>query len=141
MKPMLTYRGVVYPWHCDHMGHMNTMWYAGKFDEASWNFMVQIGMTPSYLRDTNRGIAAVEQLTRYVRELKAGDSVEVRTALTEVRERAILFTHTMTNVETGEVCATCDLTGVHFDRVTRRATALQELQRRMAEDLLATKAV
>ena len=26
-----TYRGIVYPWHCDHMGHMNVMWYAGKF--------------------------------------------------------------------------------------------------------------
>jgi acyl-CoA thioesterase FadM len=26
-----TYRGAVYPWHCDHMGHMNVMWYVGKF--------------------------------------------------------------------------------------------------------------
>ena len=25
-----TYRGAVYPWHCDHMGHMNVMWYVGK---------------------------------------------------------------------------------------------------------------
>lgn len=22
----LSYQGVVYPWHCDHMGHMNVMW-------------------------------------------------------------------------------------------------------------------
>ena len=28
-----TYRGAVYPWHCDHVGHMNVMWYVGKFDE------------------------------------------------------------------------------------------------------------
>jgi acyl-CoA thioesterase FadM len=32
-----TYRGTVYPWHCDHIGHMNVMWYVGKFDEATWN--------------------------------------------------------------------------------------------------------
>ena len=31
---LLTYRGTVYPWHCDHVGHMNVMWYVGKFDEA-----------------------------------------------------------------------------------------------------------
>ena len=31
----VTYRGTVYPLHCDHMGHMNVMWYVGKFDEAS----------------------------------------------------------------------------------------------------------
>ena len=33
-----SYRGAVYPWHCDHMGHMNVMWYIGKFDEATWTF-------------------------------------------------------------------------------------------------------
>src|SRR6185295_20168046 len=37
MSGLLTYRGAVYPWHCDHMGHMNVMWYVGKFDEANWN--------------------------------------------------------------------------------------------------------
>src|SRR6266542_3912128 len=24
--PPITYRGVVYPWQCDHMGHLNVMW-------------------------------------------------------------------------------------------------------------------
>ena len=32
MSAILSYKGTVYPWHCDHMGHMNVMWYAGKFD-------------------------------------------------------------------------------------------------------------
>jgi acyl-CoA thioester hydrolase len=35
MPDVLTYRGTIYPWHCDHMGHMNVMWYVGKFDEAT----------------------------------------------------------------------------------------------------------
>jgi len=34
MTMEVTYRGTVYPWHCDHVGHLNRMWYAGKFDEA-----------------------------------------------------------------------------------------------------------
>jgi len=37
MTMEVTYRGTVYPWHCDHVGHMNIMWYVGKFDEANWN--------------------------------------------------------------------------------------------------------
>ena len=45
----ITYRGTVYPWHCDHMGHMNVTWYVSKFDEASWNFLRSIGITPAYL--------------------------------------------------------------------------------------------
>jgi acyl-CoA thioesterase FadM len=34
MESAATYRGTVYPWQCDHVGHMNIMWYVGKFDEA-----------------------------------------------------------------------------------------------------------
>ncbi|MGH9642004.1 MAG: thioesterase family protein [Terriglobales bacterium] len=50
-KQIITARGVVYPWQCDHMGHMNVMWYTGKFDEASWHLFGHVGLTPSYLRD------------------------------------------------------------------------------------------
>lgn len=42
----ITYRGVVYPWQCDHMGHMNVMWCVGKFDEATWQFFSTFGLTP-----------------------------------------------------------------------------------------------
>jgi len=42
-----TYRGTVYPWQCDHVGHMNIMWYVGKFDEANWNFFARSGVSPS----------------------------------------------------------------------------------------------
>ena len=31
-EPLLTDRGTVYPSHCNHVGHMNVMWYVGKFD-------------------------------------------------------------------------------------------------------------
>jgi hypothetical protein len=56
-----TYRGTVYPWQCDHVGHMNIMWYVGKFDEANWNLFARLGLTPSYLRASGRGMAAVQQ--------------------------------------------------------------------------------
>lgn len=57
----LTYKGAVYPWHCDHMNHMNVMWYVGKFDEATWAFFANIGLSPSMLRESNRGMAALDQ--------------------------------------------------------------------------------
>ena len=58
-----TYRGAVYPWHCDHMGHMNVMWYVGKFDEGTWNLFSSIGLTAPFLRTQGRGMAAVCVLT------------------------------------------------------------------------------
>ena len=43
-KLSYTYRGVVHAWQCDHMGHMNVMWYVGKFDEATWNLFAEAGL-------------------------------------------------------------------------------------------------
>jgi acyl-CoA thioester hydrolase len=136
MHTLLTYRGTVYSWHCDHFGHMNNVHYAGKFDEASWNLLVQIGITPTYLREGRSGMATVEQVTTFKHELLAGDSVEVWTELLEVRDRVIRFRHAMHNVETGELCATCAITAVHIDLKKRRSSPLPELQRRMAQDML-----
>ena len=82
-----TYRGAVYPWHCDHMGHMNVMWYVGKFDEATWQFFALLGLTPEFLRRNRRGMAAVEQRIAYQRELYAGDVITVGTGALEVRDR------------------------------------------------------
>ncbi len=116
-----TYRGAVYPWHCDHMGHMNVMWYVGKFDEATWNLFAELGITPGYLRDNQRGMAAVQQNITYKRELLAGDIVEVASSLLEIRDKSIRFLHEMRNAETGEIAASCEITGVHMDRRQRKS--------------------
>lgn len=121
MDQDLTYRGAVYPWHCDHMGHMNVMWYVGKFDEAIWNLFARVGLTPSYLREHGRGMAAVEQTIRYHRELLAGDLVAVASRVAELRDKAIVVEQTLLNAEHGHVAATMRVTGVHLDTARRKA--------------------
>jgi acyl-CoA thioester hydrolase len=137
MQAEATYRGTVYPWQCDHNGHMNIMWYVGKFDEANWNLFARIGLTPTYLRDSGLGMVAVQQNIAYKRELLAGDIVEVRSELLEVRDRSIRFRHEMRNAETGEIAAACEITGVHMDRQARKSTAFSDSIRRTAARLLA----
>ena len=116
-----TYRGAVYPWHCDQMGHMNVMWYVGKFDEATWNLFAALGVTTAFLKENRRGMAAVQQNITYKRELLAGDTVVIRSAFVEVREKLAKFVHEMRHAVTGEVSAICVLTGVHIDSQTRKA--------------------
>jgi acyl-CoA thioester hydrolase len=118
---LITARSVVYPWHCDHMGHMNVMWYTGKFDEATWHLFAHIGLTPSYLRSNHRGMVAVHQETTYKRELVAGDLVVVRSGFLEFREKVVRFYHEMRNAETNEVAATTTLTGVHINTEIRKS--------------------
>ena len=121
---ILTYRGTVYPWHCDHMGHMNVMWYVGKFDEATWHLFAQVGLTPGFLRENGRGMAAVEQTIQYKRELVAGDLLTIRSSVLEVKEKSIRFLHEMRKEGVDEIAATTTLVGVHLDTATRRACAL-----------------
>jgi acyl-CoA thioester hydrolase len=116
---------------------MNIMWYVGKFDEANWNLLARIGLTPSYLRESGRGMAAVQQNVTYIRELMAGDIVEITSELLEVRDRSIRFRHEMRNAETGEIAAICEFTGVHLDRVKRKSAAFSEAIRAAAQRQLA----
>ena len=118
-----TYRGAVYPWHCDEMGHMNVMWYVGKFDEATRHFFHAIGLTSAFLRENKRGMAAVQQDITYKRELLAGDTVAVRSTLLEVREKVAKFVHEMRHAQSGEIAAICVLTGVSIDAQTRKSVA------------------
>lgn len=119
----ITYRGAVYPWHCDHIGHMNVMHYVGKFDEATWNLFASAGVTAEYLRSRQRGMAAVQQNISYKKELLAGDVITVTTRFLEIGDRKFRFVHTMTNGATGEVAAVAELTGVHLDSHARKSVA------------------
>jgi acyl-CoA thioester hydrolase len=129
----ITYRGTVAAWQCDHMGHMNVMWYVGKFDEASWQMLGSLGLTASRFRSEGLGMAAVAQEITYKRELHAGDAVTIRTSVLEVRERTIRVIHEMTDDETGDVAATTVIVAVHIDAITRRALPFPSDFRELAE--------
>jgi acyl-CoA thioester hydrolase len=118
---ILTYRGMVYPWQCDHMGHMNVMWYTGKFDEASWQALARLGLTRTYMIERNCMMAAVQQDISYKRELRSGDILTVRTRIHEIGEKSVRFFHEMKNDGTGDLAATSAITGIHIDRATRRS--------------------
>jgi acyl-CoA thioester hydrolase len=122
--PVITYRGTIYPWHCDFMGHMNVMWYVGKFDEATWHFFANVGMPRPWFVSNGTGMAAVEQHIEYKRELHAGDLISIRSAAVEVKEKSIRFLHEMTNDQTGDLAARTIILGVYFDTTARKSLAL-----------------
>ena len=136
-NPIETYQGTVYPWHCDHMGHMNVMWYVGKFDEATWSLFAKIGITPGYVRANDCGMVAVRQVLEYQQELTAGAVVVVRSRLLQVGTTSLRWIHEMINSETGALAATCEVTGVHFDRSARMSCALPPTIVARVEALLA----
>lgn len=121
---ILTARSVVYPWHCDHMEHMNVMWYVGKFDEATWHLFALLGLTSAFFREHQKGMAAVQQEIIYKRELHAGDVITIYSQILEVKEKIVRFSHEMFNEETQELAAVTTITGVHFDTQLRKSCLL-----------------
>jgi acyl-CoA thioester hydrolase len=118
------------------MGHMNVMWYVGKFDEATWQLFTSIGLSPRRLRDEGIGLVAVEQRLEYKRELIAGDILTIRSSVEEVREKTLFLLHDMTNDETQELAARTTITGVCIDMTTRKARPLPEdIRERVANQL------
>ena len=121
MSRLTTHRGIVYPWQCDHNGHMNVMWYVGKFDEATWCLFADMGLTPNYLRGSRRGMVAVEQHLTYKRELFAGDNLIISSRVLGVTNRFVRFEHSMWSNREEPVAAIATLTGVHIDADKRSA--------------------
>lgn len=119
-----TYRGVVYPIHMDHMGHMNVQHYVARFDEATWHLCSRLGLTSDYFRESGNGMAAVRQTIEYVREAHAGNLLVIQSSVEKVDQKALHLHHEMNNAETGEVLANASMIGVHFNRESRRACAL-----------------
>jgi acyl-CoA thioester hydrolase len=114
---------------------MNVMWYVGKFDEATWNLFAALGLDPAFLRANGRGMAAVEQNIAYKKELMPGDVVTIYSAVLEIKDRVIRFSHEMRRTDTGETAATTVITAVHLDTTARRATAFPAEIKARAEEL------
>ena len=123
---METYRAVVLPSHCDHLGHLNVRWYGHFFDDAGWHLWSQIGM--SHVTFKERGIVTVVASikTDFHHESSAGDLLLVRSAFTRIGGKSLTMSQRMTNAETGLLCATQDVVEVFFDVETRKAAPMPE---------------
>lgn len=131
-----TYRGFVYPWCIDHVGHMNVQSYTGRFDEASWHFLARLGMTPTFLTAQDRGLVALDQRVQYRREVHAGSLLEIGTELLALGGKTLRYLHRMRDSETGEEVATMDLLVGYLDKSTRRLAPLPEAVAARAREVL-----
>ncbi len=129
----ITYRGVVHPWHCDAMGHMNVVHYASKFDDAAWQFLSMLGVDIAYYKKSHCGVAALEQHTTYKSELHAGCTVTIRSGIVEIRDKILRIRHEMRNNASGEISAIMILTIVHFDTKKRKSCPFPKKIRTRAE--------
>jgi acyl-CoA thioester hydrolase len=119
-----TYKGVVYPWNCDHLGHMNVQHYVAMFDQAGYHLMHAMGFSHDYSVAEGHGPMDVQHTIKYVNEQKAGSLVTVNSGIVDVRPKTYTMFHRMTNTETGVVAATSEIVLINVDLAVRKAAEI-----------------
>jgi len=128
----IIYRGVVYPWQCDGMGHFTTSQYVAMFDEACWHFLYEAGFDPDLPRKKNIGWADVRHEIDYLQEVRDGELVIIAGKPLRVGKKSIQYQLEMKSVTSGLVCARLTGTCVQFDLVERCAVpVLAEVRERL----------
>ena len=103
---------------------------------TTWHLFAMTGLTSDYFKKNNKGMAALEQTTKYKAELMAGNLVVIRSEILEVRDKTIRFFHSMENAETGVEAATTELIAAHLDRSLRKASPLPDFVRENCTGLM-----
>ena len=93
-------------WQCDENDHLNLQYYAEFGHEASAHLLHQLGLGPHAQRAAGLGIRLQDDHIRYLREFRAVDSIEVRSAPIEVGDRALTLYHEVRNATDGSVAST-----------------------------------
>lgn len=132
-----TFRNVVFPWHCDSMGHMNTQFFAAAFDAAQIGTLNRIARATS-LAERRLGWADVRQVFEYRHEVLANAVIVIRSKLTRLGTSSLVVLHTLAEDTEATICATCETTTVLFDLERRKAVSIEGELRDRAQELLET---
>ena len=95
-----TYRGVVYPWLCDQMGHCNVQHYMAMYDQASVHLFLEIGLTPSLLDAQQLGFADVRHEIEYKAEMRVGAAIRGESRVLSIGKSSFRHEHRLLDAET-----------------------------------------
>lgn len=115
------FRGAVFPWYCNHMGHMNIMYYVHMFDQGQMHLMSSAGYR---WEEDGEGFTNVKQNIEYLSELHSGALVVVKGRVQSIGNTSCTVRLEMFDAESGVLAATCESVLVVFSLDTRKATAI-----------------
>ena len=133
------FRGVVYPWDCDHLGHMNVKGYTGMFDQAAFHLQHRLGLGPKDLQEAGETAVDAQHTVRFLNEQLAGSLIVVDGALTKIGTKSFTCSYRMRNIETDDVAATTEIVSVYFSTVTRSSQEIPPTLRARLEGHLVTE--
>ncbi|MEV8644022.1 acyl-CoA thioesterase [Mesorhizobium ciceri] len=135
---MRMYTGVVYPFQCDAMGHMNVQHYMAAFDQAMWHLVRSLGYSVEARVTRNEGWADVRHDVNFLRELRSGDLFCIVSSVVECGTKSLATCHRMLD-SYDNLAATDEIKSVYFDLAERKAILLPDHIRIAAREALAKR--
>lgn len=122
----ITYRAVIPDAFRDENDHMNVMWYVHLFDQAAGGFFKLFGFDRAYFEANQASTFALEQHVRYLREVRIGQAVTVRSRAVGRSAKRFHFMQFLTIDENGVLAATEEAVGTHMDMRARRTSPMPQ---------------
>ncbi len=101
-----TFATAVNTWQCDENDHLNVQFYTEFGHEASAHLLHRLGFGPRAQRAADATVRISDDHIRYLREFRAVDTVEVRSAPVEVSDHELTLYHEVRNPADGTVAST-----------------------------------
>ncbi len=135
-----TFKGAVLASEYDAEASMNSHIYVSRFDQATWFLLHAVGVTPSGMKRQRRRVAIIRESYQFLRELRGGELVTVRSGFLAVGVKYLRFLHQMHDRATDRLVATCDCTAVFASLRSGKSVPLPPALKRRAGAHLVTAA-
>ena len=133
----VTHRAVIPESYLDLMGHMNVMWYTHLFSEAAWGLFQLVGLTREHFTANRTGSFALEQHFRYLKEVRLGQHVTLRSRVLGRSAKRWHTIHFMTIDELDVLAATSEGVNTYVDLTVRRSAEMPPVITSAIDRLLA----
>lgn len=132
-----TFRSVVAPSDCDHLGHMNVSKYFAACSDGVFSIQTNLGLGLSDIRDGRKlSFVVVHAESDFKSEVKVGEVISLHTGIVEVGNKSAMFRHRLLCVEENVLAFESVFRCVLLDLEKRRAAPIPDDVRDKAQAFL-----
>ena len=102
---LMSYRGTVKAWECDHVEHFTVAYYFKSAAAAQLRLLYELGIKPF-----DENFPEITQIyTRFLKELRKGDTYYINSGVIAASEQSLTLGHRVINSETGDECTLIEM--------------------------------
>ncbi len=127
-----TYRGTVHRWEVDNVDHFTVAYYFERFEDATLGLLHVLGLDPGSLVGTGRACATLHCHVRYLRELRMGDILHIRSGVIDAGANDLILGHQVFDSGDAVLCTTVTQRVALVELGSRAPVPLTHAQREAA---------